>query len=533
MPTARMPRPTRLFLAGNTVSMAGIGLVIGFMLIYLHQVRGLALPVVGGLFAASAAAGLLVVPVLGILLDRLGARQVLTGIQLGQATALVLLAWAHTVATALPAMLLYGVTWAPMFPALGTMIAGLTPDPAAQQRAFAINFTLQNAAIGVGLAIGATLANVHRAGSFQVLFLADAASCVVFAAVLQLLPTLRRSRAGDEPKAAYRDLLSHRGLRLVLVASLLLAFTSFPAFDSGLPAFATVEGHVSARVVALSMTANTAVIVAAQLTVLKVIRRVRRSYALVATGLIFAVSWAVFGLAGLPLTAAARIACVVGFTALFGLGETVMSPTMGPLVNSLTDDRVRGRANALASLSTSLALIVSPAIATGLIAVGAAGVWIGLLCLGCLGTVAIGARLRRTLTTEQDHVSAPSAPAPASEPIRPAGPNLINKASVPRIAWEAGDSWTLADQPRIHVMQERIASGWAERRHLHAAVEQLYFILEGTATVRLDDREEILRPGDAMHVPAATPHQVRNDSPGALELLVISSAPPRQDRVEL
>jgi mannose-6-phosphate isomerase-like protein (cupin superfamily) len=47
--------------------------------------------------------------------------------------------------------------------------------------------------------------------------------------------------------------------------------------------------------------------------------------------------------------------------------------------------------------------------------------------------------------------------------------------------------------------------GRAERRHLHAAVEQLYFVLEGTATVRLDDREEVLRPGDAVHVPATTP----------------------------
>jgi hypothetical protein len=86
---------------------------------------------------------------------------------------------------------------------------------------------------------------------------------------------------------------------------------------------------------------------------------------------------------------------------------------MGPLVNRLTDDRVRGRANSLAALSTSLALIVSPAIATGLIAVGAAGAWIGLLCLGCLGTVVTGARLRRTLTAEEDHVSATPAPAPA------------------------------------------------------------------------------------------------------------------------
>src|SRR5258706_14253892 len=80
MPTIRMSPATRLFLAGNTVSMLGTGLVIAFILIYLHQVRGVALPVVGGLLTASAGAGLLVVPLVGILLDRIGARRVLTGI---------------------------------------------------------------------------------------------------------------------------------------------------------------------------------------------------------------------------------------------------------------------------------------------------------------------------------------------------------------------------------------------------------------------------------------------------------------------
>jgi hypothetical protein len=53
---------------------------------------------------------------------------------------------------------------------------------------------------------------------------------------------------------------------------------------------------------------------------------------------------------------------VFGFTALFGLGETVLAPTTGP------------------------------ALVTGFIAGGAAAVWIGLPCAGCLGTVAVGAR---------------------------------------------------------------------------------------------------------------------------------------------
>src|SRR6266567_3152388 len=108
MPAAAMPAATRLFLAGNAVAMTGNGLVLAFTLIYLHQARGIALPVMGLLLAAGAAAGLLAVTVSGILLDRLGARRVLTGIILGQA----LLAWAHNAATALPALLLYGATWA-------------------------------------------------------------------------------------------------------------------------------------------------------------------------------------------------------------------------------------------------------------------------------------------------------------------------------------------------------------------------------------------------------------------------------------
>ena len=73
MPGSALPRVTRLFLAGNAVAMTGNGLVIAFTLIYLHQARGIALPVVGLLLAAGAAAGLLAVTVSGVLLDRLGA----------------------------------------------------------------------------------------------------------------------------------------------------------------------------------------------------------------------------------------------------------------------------------------------------------------------------------------------------------------------------------------------------------------------------------------------------------------------------
>ena len=402
--TSPLSRAARLLIAGNTMAALGTGLVLPLNLIYLHQVRGIALPVVGVLLTLSGATGLAAVPVSGMLFDRIGARRVLTALLIGQALAEAGLAWAHSAATALPMVLLLGASIGPTFPAVITMQAGLSPQPALQQRAFAVNFTGVNAGVGVGSAAGAAVADVQHLGSFQALFLANTVLCLVFAVLLARLPNVRAPRETDQPSAGYRDVLAHRELRTVILATLVLAFTGYAALDSGLPAYATVEAHLSVHVVALSLAVNTAVIVGGQLVVLRLVRRLRRSRALSVVGLIWAVSWAIFGLAGLPLSVGARYGCVFLFAALFGLGETFMAPTVSPLVNSLADDRVRGRANSLSSATYSAAFVVSPALSIGMIAAGLSVAWLGLLCAGCLMTVLLGARLGRQLSPAQDRV---------------------------------------------------------------------------------------------------------------------------------
>ena len=233
----RLSGKTRLFLAGNSISMLGTGLVLPFMIIYLHEARGIALPVVGALLAAGAATGLMVVLVCGALMDRVGARLVLGMILLGQVVAEVALAWAHNTLTALPAVLIYGATWAPMFGAISTMLNGLTLEPALKQRAFAVNFATQNMALGIGAAVAAVVVRAHHPGTFQVLFLANGLSCLLFAVLLPALPNLRRTRVVNETRVGYRYVLSHRGLRLMILASLLLGFIGPGSFDSGVPAF--------------------------------------------------------------------------------------------------------------------------------------------------------------------------------------------------------------------------------------------------------------------------------------------------------
>jgi MFS family permease len=405
----RLSGKTRLFLAGNFLSMLGTGLVLPFMIIYLHETRGIALPVVGALLAAGSATGLVAVMVCGALLDRVGARPVLGAILLGQVVAEVGLAWAHSTLTAWPVVLIYGATWAPMFGAISTMLNGLTHEPALQQRAFAVNFATQNMALGIGAAVAAVVVRAHHPGTFQVLFLANGLSCLLFVLLLPALPNLRRTKVVNETRVGYRYVLSHRGLRLMILASLLLAFIGPGSFDSGVPAFASVGAHVSFHAIAVSFTINTGVIVTVQMLVLRLVRRHRRSSALAAVGLIFAVCWALLGLVDVVDGPGWRIVILFAFVGLFGVGETIVAPTRNPLINSLADDRIRGRANSISGFATSLALIVCPAIVTSLLAAHLEALWIAVLCVASLGLVAIAARLRGVLSIEQDFVKQPPA----------------------------------------------------------------------------------------------------------------------------
>jgi MFS family permease len=355
----------------------------------------------------------------GALMDRLGARPVLSMILLGQVVDAMALAWAHDTLTAAPAVLLYGATWTPMIASISTMLNGLTGEPALQQRAFAVNFATQNMALGIGAAVAGVVVKTHHPGTFQVLFLANGLSSLLFVVVLRALPNLRRTKAVGETRIGYRYVLSHRGLRLMILASLLLGFIGPGSFDTGVPAFSSLAAHISFHAIALSFTVNTGVIVAIQMFVLRVVRRHRRSAALAATGLIFAVSWALLGFAEVVDGPGWRVVILFAFVSLFAVGETILAPTRNPLINALADDRIRGRANSISSLSASIAMIVSPAIVTSLLGAHLGGVWIALLCLSSLGVVIIAVRLRGTLTVEQDLVKqSPVAEPPMSSASR-------------------------------------------------------------------------------------------------------------------
>lgn len=110
----------------------------------------------------------------------------------------------------------------------------------------------------------------------------------------------------------------------------------------------------------------------------------------------------------------------------------------------------------------------------------------------------------------------------------------ISKQNAPSFTWrDVCDGWTLLDAADLHLLQERMPPAASELLHIHARVRQVYFVLEGEATVDLDGVSESLRAGEALVIEPRTPHRISNHSGAEVEFLVISSSPPRHDRENL
>ena len=126
----------------------------------------------------------------------------------------------------------------------------------------------------------------------------------------------------------------------------------------------------------------------------------------------------------------------------------------------------------------------------------------------------------------------PTVASAGHEPIGTRSP--ISATTVQALKWGDGcTGWTLLARPDLHVMEEEMAAGTQELRHLHPNTTQLYYILTGRAVVEVGDCTVAVRAGQAVEIGSGDPHQITNEDDAALRFLVISSGPPRDDRQDL
>ncbi|MFD6636690.1 MFS transporter [Micromonospora chalcea] len=411
----------RRILLGTLFSAVGRGLTLPFLFIYLTDVRGLTDTRAGLVIGWFGAVTLALSPLAGTFIDRFGARRVVLPCLVIEAIGTGSLALVDSTASAFGVMTLVAVGSSAIWAGQNTILASLTGD-GERQRVFGLNFALLNLGIGTGGLISGAVVDVARPVTFEAIYLLDAVSYLTPALILLTLPHVgRRPVAAAGAKAAertggYLTVLRDRPFRRLVIFGLVLTTCGYAQIEVGFAAYSVRVVEVTPRVVAWALAANTVMIVLSQLLVIRRLEGRSRTGALAAVGAVFAGAWLVLGAAGVVGSGNALLAAlgVVACSAIFGFGETMLSPVMPALTNALATDELRGRYNAMSSMIFGISGVVGPVTAGPLIGAAHGRVWVAVVVGGCLAASVLALSLRPLLTAAQDgRLTAAATPEPA------------------------------------------------------------------------------------------------------------------------
>jgi len=396
-----LPREGRLLLSTVAVDALGSGLVVPFGVVYLHEVRDIALETVGVVLAVPAMVALLLLGPVGALIDRLGPRRVQLVALVVQIVGSALLGFVRTPAQAAVAMGLIGVGHAAFWPASQSLVAVVVPS-AIRQRYYGVNFTLLNLGIGVGGLTSGLLVSASHPWTFTAIYLVDAATFLLPIAVLAGPLRHVGNATNHEPHpdahpTSYGPVLRDPVFRSVLLVTFFSAFVGYAQFEAGWTAYARTVADASTRLIGFAFAVNTATIVLLQLVVIQRLEGHRRTRVLMLMSGVWAGSWVLMGLSGLVPGSVAGSVLLLSSMGVFALGETLLSPVAPAVVNDLAPDHLRGRYNAVSSGVFQLAAIAGPVVAGLLLGRRLPAVFVGVLLAGCLAMVVLLRRVERVI----------------------------------------------------------------------------------------------------------------------------------------
>ena len=355
----QLPRDVWILQAGGLANMFGNGVIGPFLIIYLHNVRGISLGVAGLVVASNSAAGLVSGFVGGALSDRIGPRAVLSGALIVMAVAFSLFPLIRSPWEAFALNMLAGAGSGAFWPSQSTLLSSLTPQ-ARRHTAFAQQRMTMNLGIALGGLVAGAIARTDRPGTFTFLFLLNAATFLVFVAVLRLVPTPRHVEAHHE-HGRYADVVRNGVFLAYIVLNVILIGAGIAVMAELLPPFAKNTAHVSEPAIGVLWFVFSGVVAVAQLPIVKLVEGKRRMRGLALMGVVWAGTFLAV-LAGGTWFTGTQAALIFGVAVgVFALGECLHGAIYAPLVVDLAEPRVLGRYMAFSSFSWQLGWLVGPA----------------------------------------------------------------------------------------------------------------------------------------------------------------------------
>ena len=273
-----------------------------------------------------------------------------------------------------------------MWPSQGTISTELTPDHL-RERIYGAQFAMLNLGIGIGGLISSVVVTLDNPRSFEILFLGDGISYLVYLLTVLTLGNVGRRSSIERAENAkidggWAEVLADKTFVKFWFVALFAVLLSYSQLEVGFTAFSTSISGLQPRDLAWAYAVNTFVIAAFQLYVNKKLILMKRKTGISIAVLIWAAAWVCLAASGIFKSNA--LILVIGCQFIFAFGEMIWSPILPSVVNQLAPDNLRGRYNAAGTNAWQIALIAGPTIAGTMLGANAHWLWLAGLIIGLL-----------------------------------------------------------------------------------------------------------------------------------------------------
>ncbi|WP_347565510.1 MFS transporter [Nocardioides sp. IC4_145] len=401
--------PHRRFVTAIGIDAVGSGVFMPVSILYFLMTTDLSLVQVGGVLSLASLLALPAGPLLGGVVDRIGAKHVLlagNALQaLGFAAYLVTDSFAGLTFWTVVVTIGRTAFWG----SYGNIVAAIS-RPGERETWFGFLGALRNVGFAVGGLVSGAAITVGTQEAYAAVVVANAASYVVALVLLLAVPAPARTRH-RALAGSWSTVLRDRPYWLLWTVQLGYC-VAMMVLNVAIPVYATTVLDLPGWVTGAVFTLNTVMVGLGQGLVVRAMTGARRWRVLVLANVVFAGSFVVLLGAGRTGVVLGVVVVLVG-TVVYTAGELLGGPVLGALSAEAAPEHLRGRYLSLIQLAWNLASTVAPVTFAWLLDRGSSPLWLVLAAVS-LVAAALAARLGRVLPAAADRVTNRSAdPLPA------------------------------------------------------------------------------------------------------------------------
>jgi MFS family permease len=382
----------RRFVTAIGIDAVGSGVFMPITILYFLVATDLSLVQVGAAISLASLVALPAGPLIGSVVDRVGAKQVLLAGNVLQGAGFMayLVSDSFVAVTAWTVVVTVGRT--AFWGSYGAIVAAISV-PGEREKWFGFLGALRNVGFAVGGLLSGVAITIGTHEAYAAVVIANAASYAVAFVLLLAVPATPRTEHRTEA-GSWRTVLRDRPFRLLWCVQLTYS-TSMMVLNFAMPVYATTVLGLPGWVTGAVFTINTIMVGLGQGLVVRAMTGRTRWRLLVLANLSFAASYVVL-LGATATTVAVGVVVVLVGSAIYTVGELTGGPVTAALAAEASPEHLRGRYFSLVQLAWNLASTVAPVAFAWLLDRGATPIWIALLALTAVG-VALSTLLGRVM----------------------------------------------------------------------------------------------------------------------------------------